>query len=214
MKIFYLKTITFSLIALVLANLSVINRVNAANNQQDSTAAAKDFAVSEANLILSKARSAASEAEFINFLKQKTHQIIAVNYMGLWVLGSNRTKFSKEQLQTFLEGFHDRLTEFYGSIIYQNKDKSFNFKSVTMNGANKATVEFNIPLDKQVLTLDWQIRNSPKENKLLVTDFVINGISFLQAKRSEYNALFQKSGSNPDKFISLFEKTNTSSKAK
>src|SRR5699024_9732701 len=128
MKNFYLRTTILAIFVLMI--IPLFSYQAKAASSQDISAEAKEFAVKEANLVLSKAKNAKSDVEFIKFLKEEVKTTLAVNYMGLWVLGSNRTKFSKEQLQTFLNIFHKNLSEFYGSIIYQNKDKVFTFKNV------------------------------------------------------------------------------------
>lgn len=170
------------------------------------TERARIFATKSAELVLGKAKSLKSEKQFIDFLRTELNNMVAVNYMSLWVLGKNRINFSKEQIDSFVKIFSNNIVLFYGKIIYSNKDKIFGLNKVFSNNDNMATVEFDVKLDKNNLLVDWQVRHSVKENKLLVTDFIVNGVSFLQAKRTEYSGLFESTGKDPEKFLNLLRK--------
>lgn len=201
MKIRLSKILIITLVITFLSNVIAINRATAV--EDNIIEKAKLFASTKADLVSKKARDFKSEEQFIDFLRTEVSDMVAVNYMSLWVLGANRNSFSKNQIDSFITIFTKNVTWFYGKIIYVNKYKVFKLSKVFSNAPNTATIEFNVNLDKNSLLVDWQVRNSIKENKLLITDFVVNGISFLQAKRAEYNALFQSCGKDPEKFLAL-----------
>lgn len=169
------------------------------------TEAITTFADHYKNEISYKAQTAVNAQEFINYLHEVAPKIIAFKYMSLWVLGNNRSKFTAEQLNEFCNTFKESLINFYGSLIYQNKDKAITLTDVKQSGKDTYTVSFNVNMNEQDITLDWHVRESKKLNTPLITDVQVNGISFLQSKRLEYNSLFNASGQNPDAFIAALK---------
>ncbi|MGV3278452.1 phospholipid-binding protein MlaC [Rickettsiales bacterium LUAb2] len=173
---------------------------------------ATKFATIQAEEVAKVAKSS-SQASFVKYLNNKADDTLAVGYMGLWALGQNGKLFTGEQKDRYIKVFKEYLINFYGNVLYQNKDSKFTYSKTTLRGNNIALVEFNAMYQGQSISIVWEIRKSSKDNRLLITDFVVNGISFLQAKRSEYAALIKADNNDVDKFINDIQNYNQQAKS-
>lgn len=189
-------------VAAALGSLLVLpGQVLASSNSPADVESVHAFAEHYANEISHKAQVSHNSKEFINYLREVAPKIISFNYMSLWIIGTNRTHFSPEQLREFSSAFTENLINFYGTLVYQNKDKPIHLTNVQEDGKNLYSVSFLVNLNQQDINLDWRVRYSEKKNSYFITDVMVNGISFLQSKRLEYNTLFNQCGKDPDKFI-------------
>lgn len=136
---------------------------------------------------------------------QKREKIIAVidgvvdsDWIAHFVLGKNYRTISEEQRQRFIRLYHDFMINTYGPKFKNYDGHKFTVNEVIeVKGFYVARAEF-LPKDSNTpVSVDFRVKD--KNGKLVILDFVAEGISLIETQRSEFNSAISQKGM--DKFL-------------
>ncbi len=136
---------------------------------------------------------------------KKRDKIIAVidtaidsNWIGRFVLGKNYKTANEPQKERFTKLYRDFMINTYGP-----KFKNYNGRKFTVNdvveqgGFFIAKAEF-LPKNSNVpISVDFRVKE--REGKLVILDFIAEGVSLIETQRSEFNSAISQNGM--DKFL-------------
>jgi phospholipid transport system substrate-binding protein len=136
---------------------------------------------------------------------KKKSQIIAIiddsidaNWIARFVLGKNYKTASEAQKDHFIKLYRDFMINTYGP-----KFKNYNGRKFTVNevveqsGFFIAKAEF-LPRSSNVpISVDFRVKE--RDGKLMILDFIAEGVSLIETQRSEFNSAIAQNGM--DKFM-------------
>ena len=185
-KIFSLIVLTF------LANSALAQSSNPADN-------VVTFIGQLGNKIISiAAETKISESTKKQKIIAEVDRVIDADWIGHFVLGKNYKDATEEQRTRFMSLYREFMINTYGPKFKNYNGKSFKVISVDQqSGFYVAKCEF-LPKDSNV-PIDVQFRVKDRNGKLVVLDFVTEGISLIETQRSEFNSAISEKGM--DKFI-------------
>ncbi len=136
---------------------------------------------------------------------QKKAKIISVidesidaDWIARFVLGKNYRTMSEEHKAAFTKLYRDFMINTYGPKFQSYNGKRFDVTDVTeQNGFYIAKAEF-LPKDSNAAIL-VSFRVKERANKLVILDFIAEGISLIETQRSEFNSAISQKG--VDKFL-------------
>lgn len=125
-------------------------------------------------------------------------EAIDAEWIGRFVLGKNYKTATDPQRQRFTSLYRDFMINTYGP-----KFKDYNGRKFTVNevleqgGFYIAKAEF-LPHDSKVaISVDFRVKE--RGGKLVILDFIAEGISLIETQRSEFNSAISQKG--VDKFL-------------
>lgn len=138
--------------------------------------------------------------------------VIDAEWIGRFVLGKNYKSSTELQRQRFTNLYRDFMINTYGP-----KFKDYNGRKFTVNevieqgGFYIAKAEF-LPRDSNTpISVDFRVKE--RNGKLVILDFIAEGISLIETQRSEFNSAISQKGT--DKFLDeLTERVEKLKKAK
>lgn len=123
---------------------------------------------------------------------------IDAEWIARFVLGKNYRTMSEEHKAAFTELYRDFMINTYGPKFQSYNGKRFDVTDVTeQNGFYIAKAEF-LPKDSNTAIL-VSFRVKERANKLVILDFIAEGISLIETQRSEFNSAISQKG--VDKFL-------------
>lgn len=136
---------------------------------------------------------------------KKRDKIIAVidtaidsNWIARFVLGKNYKTSNEPQKERFTKLYRDFMINTYGP-----KFKNYNGRKFTVNdvveqgGFFIAKAEF-LPKNSNVpISVDFRVKE--RDGKLVILDFIAEGVSLIETQRSEFNSAISQNGM--DKFL-------------
>jgi len=123
---------------------------------------------------------------------------IDAEWIARFVLGKNYRTMSEEHKAAFTELYRDFMINTYGPKFQSYNGKRFDVTDVTeQNGFYIAKAEF-LPKDSNTAIL-VSFRVKERSNKLVILDFIAEGISLIETQRSEFNSAISQKG--VDKFL-------------
>jgi len=125
-------------------------------------------------------------------------RVIDSEWIARFVLSKNYKDASDAQKERFKELYRQFMINTYGPKFKNYNGKKFSVISVDQqNGFYVAKCEF-LPRDSQTaIAVQFRVKN--RDGKLLVLDFVTEGISLIETQRSEFNSAISEKGL--DKFM-------------
>jgi phospholipid transport system substrate-binding protein len=136
---------------------------------------------------------------------KKREKIVAVideaidsNWIARFVLGKNYKAANEQQRERFTKLYRDFMINTYGAKFKNYDGRKFTVNEVSeKNGFFIAKAEF-LPKDSNVpISVDFRVKE--RDNKLVILDFIAEGISLIETQRSEFNSAISKKGM--DKFL-------------
>ncbi len=123
---------------------------------------------------------------------------IDADWIARFVLGKNYRTMSEEHKAAFTKLYRDFMINTYGPKFQSYNGKRFDVTDVTeQNGFYIAKAEF-LPKDSNAAILvSFRVKESA--NKLVILDFIAEGISLIETQRSEFNSAISQKG--VDKFL-------------
>lgn len=141
--------------------------------------------------------SKSSEASKKQRIISEVDRVIDADWIAHFVLGKNYRDATDEQRKLFMDLYRQFMINTYGPKFKNYNGRSFNVLSVDQqSGFYVAKCEF-IPRDSDV-AINVQFRVKERNGKLVVLDFVTEGISLIETQRSEFNSAISEKGM--DKF--------------
>ncbi|OFW80478.1 MAG: hypothetical protein A2887_05075 [Alphaproteobacteria bacterium RIFCSPLOWO2_01_FULL_40_26] len=124
--------------------------------------------------------------------------VIDANWIARFVLGKNYKTANDEQRQRFTALYRDFMINTYGPKFKNYDGKKFTVNEVKQQGSfYVAKAEF-LPRESNVpISVDFRVKE--KNGKLLILDFIAEGISLIETQRSEFNSAIAQNGM--DKFL-------------
>ena len=123
---------------------------------------------------------------------------IDAEWIARFVLGKNYRTMSEEHKAAFTELYRDFMINTYGPKFQSYNGKRFDVTDIAeQNGFYIAKAEF-LPKDSNAAIL-VSFRVKERANKLVILDFIAEGISLIETQRSEFNSAISQKG--VDKFL-------------
>lgn len=183
----------FAIIFLSIFILPTLSQADAAEDQ------ARNFVDEIGNKIVSIANEKKSSE------KNKKDRIITVidnaidpDWIARFVLGKNYKTADDKQRERFTKLYRDFMINTYGPKFKNYNGRKFEVKEVTeQNSFYIAKAEF-LPRDSNVaISVDFRVKE--RNGRLVILDFIAEGISLIETQRSEFNSAISQSGM--DKFL-------------
>ncbi|MBM3580100.1 MAG: ABC transporter substrate-binding protein [Alphaproteobacteria bacterium] len=124
--------------------------------------------------------------------------VIDADWIARFVLGKNYKTATDRQRELFTKLYRDFMINTYGP-----KFKNYNGRKFTVNdvaeqgGFYVAKAEF-LPYDSKI-PISTDFRAKERNGKLVILDFIAEGISLIETQRSEFNSAISQKGM--DKFL-------------
>ena len=137
--------------------------------------------------------------------KNKKDRIITVidnaidpDWIARFVLGKNYKIANDKEKERFTKLYRDFMINTYGPKFKNYNGRKFDVKDVTeQNGFYIAKAEF-LPRDSDVaISVDFRVKE--RSGRLVILDFIAEGISLIETQRSEFNSAISQNGM--DKFL-------------
>ena len=156
--------------------------------------------VNRASKLLSEDLSKDQKIEELKLIAKDT---VDIKGIGFYTLGSKRktlnddqkSKYSELFEQYFLKSFSSRLAEYSNPEINVYSKEKLNENYTIVNSTLKATDE------KPEIKIDWRIYTK-NEDKPLIRDLIIEGLSLARTQKEEFNSVLQ---SNDGDINALFK---------
>lgn len=151
------------------------------------------------NQIIKSADDKKSSAE------QRKAKIISVidsaidaDWISRFVLGKNYKTMSEENKVIFTKLYRDFMINTYGPKFQNYNGKRFDVTEVTeQNGFYIAKAEFLPKKSNAAILVSFRVKE--RAGKLVILDFIAEGISLIETQRSEFNSAISQKGI--DKFL-------------
>lgn len=136
---------------------------------------------------------------------QKRAKIIEVvdgaidpDWIGRFVLGKNYKTATDAQRVHFTALYRSFMINTYGPKFNDYNGRKFTVKNVTEQGGFfVAKAEFLPKESKVAISIDFRVKE--RNGKLVILDFIAEGISLIETQRSEFNSAIAQKGM--DKFL-------------
>ena len=115
------------------------------------------------------------------------------DWIARFVLGKNYKIANEEQRLRFTKLYRDFMINTYGPKFENYNGKKFTVNDVvSQNGFYVAKAEF-LPKDSNIpILVDFRVKE--RNGKLVILDFIAEGISLIETKRSEFSSAISQSG--------------------
>jgi phospholipid transport system substrate-binding protein len=178
----------------------------------EKSAATRKFVEEIGNKVITIAAEKTSDAARRAKIVKVIDDVIDAEWIGRFVLGKNYKSSTELQRQRFTNLYRDFMINTYGP-----KFKDYNGRKFTVNevieqgGFYIAKAEF-LPRDSNTpISVDFRVKE--RNGKLVILDFIAEGISLIETQRSEFNSAISQKGT--DKFLDeLTERVEKLKKAK
>lgn len=160
----------------------------------------KIFVNSVGNNIINIAKEKISEEEKIKRIINEVDKSIDSGWISRFVLGINYRRASDTQRQRFQDLYREFMINTYGPKFKNYDGRKFEVTKVT-NQQNffLAKAEF-LPRDSNLpILVDFRVRE--RDGRLVILDFITEGISLIETQRSEFNSAINSKGM--DKFLEM-----------
>lgn len=140
---------------------------------------------------------------------KKKEKIIAIidgtidsDWISRFVLGKNYKTISEENRAKFSKLYRDFMINTYGPKFKNYNGRKFDVTDVAeQNGFFVAKSEF-LPKDSNVpISVDFRVKE--RNSKLVILDFIAEGVSLIETQRSEFNSAISQKGI--DQFLADLE---------
>ncbi len=178
----------------------------------EKSAATRKFVEEIGNKVITIAAEKTPDATRRAKIIKVIDDAIDAEWIGRFVLGKNYKSSTDLQRQRFTNLYRDFMINTYGP-----KFKDYNGRKFTVNevieqgGFYIAKAEF-LPRDSNTpISVDFRVKE--RNGKLVILDFIAEGISLIETQRSEFNSAISQKGT--DKFLDeLTERVEKLKKAK
>lgn len=151
------------------------------------------------NKIISIASEKTSEENKKNRIIAEIDRVIDSDWLARFVLGKNYKTATEAQREKFTKIYRQFMINTYGPKFKNYNGKAFNVLTVDeRNGFYVAKCEFIPREENKSIKVDFRVKNN--NGKLLVLDFIAEGISLIETQRAEFNSAISQKGM--DQFLS------------
>ncbi len=136
-----------------------------------------------------------------------SRQILDFSWMGNYILGRHRKTISEEKVKQFVEEYSKFLIRNYLSVLHYYTGDNYKILSIEKTKDKTYMVSTSVKYkDDKFVKNNFRIVE--KSGKYYITDIITEGISFINAQRSEVNSLVTSKGF--DKFLEELKAKNES----
>lgn len=120
-------------------------------------------------------------------------EAIDSDWIGRFVLGKHYKTITDKQRERFLKTYRQFMTNTYGPKFKNYNGKKFTVNSVVkQSGFYVAKAEF-LPRDSEVaINVDFRVKE--RGGRLVILDFIAEGVSLIETQRSEFNSAIAQNG--------------------
>ncbi len=120
-------------------------------------------------------------------------QVIDAEWIARFVLGKNYKTISDQNREKFMQLYREFMINTYGPKFKNYNGRKFTVIDVVeQNGFFVAKSEF-LPKDSNVpISVDFRVKE--RNGKLVILDFIAEGISLIETQRSEFNSAISQKG--------------------
>jgi phospholipid transport system substrate-binding protein len=150
------------------------------------------------NNIVTIANEKAPEAKKKEKIMLVIDNAIDAEWIARFVLGKNYKTTSDAQKEEFSKLYRNFMVNTYGPKFKNYNGRKFTVKDVTeQSGFYVVKSEF-LPRDSDVaISVDFRVKE--RNGKLVILDFIAEGVSLIETQRSEFNSAISQEGM--DKFL-------------
>ena len=120
--------------------------------------------------------------------------VVDVDGLGRFSLGSHRKKLSEKQLQQYTQVFKLFFAKNISSRLQNYSDQNIKVIGSKKISENYVMVKSKMTskVDKQVIKIDWRVFKI--KEKLVIRDLVVEGLSLAKTQREEFNSILLNKG--------------------
>lgn len=170
--------------------------------QSSNEKAVKEFVETIGNKIINIAGQKISENEKRKQIIAVVDNVIDADWISRFVLSKNYRASNDAQKEEFRKLYREFMINTYGPKFKNYNGRRFTVNQVVMQQSFfVAKAEF-LPRDSNVpISVDFRVKE--KDGKLVILDFIAEGVSLIETQRSEFNSAISKSGI--DGFLKLLQ---------
>jgi len=130
-------------------------------------------------------------------IQQQLLPYLDSKYVSLYILGKQLKTLKKQQVLDFKQAFESHLVNTYTNALVQFDNQQIQFapsNKQTIKGRTVTVKARIIDKKRPEVSVAFKLRKDKKSGDWRIYDFVAEGISLLQAKRSEFSQLFRQQG--------------------
>lgn len=182
-----------------LAAFAVLFSFSASAQTTDRSADVKKFVEEIGNKVITiagdtKTSDSKRREKIINVVDSS----IDPDWIARFVLGKNYKAASDDQRDKFTKLYRDFMINTYGPKFKNYNGKKFTVLSVAEQGGFYVAKSEFLPRDSDVaISVDFRVKE--RNGRLVILDFIAEGISLIETQRSEFNSAIAQKGM--DKFL-------------
>lgn len=184
---------------LTAAFLAVFCSSSALAQEAEKISAVKKFVEEVGNKVVNIANDTkTADAKKREKIITVVDEAIDPDWIARFVLGKNYKTVTDLQRERFTKLYRDFMINTYGPKFKNYNGRKFTVNDVTEQGGfYVAKAEF-LPRDSKVaISVDFRVKE--RNQKLVILDFIAEGISLIETQRSEFNSAISQKGM--DKFL-------------
>lgn len=143
-----------------------------------------------------KAKNQINEQAMETIIESILMPYIDVTFASYKVLGPQLKKTTKEQRTNFVDAMKTNLIKTYSSALSQYNDQTVKYEAPRDVG-NKSMIDIRTELvsnDTQSIDMVFKLRKNSKTGEWKAYDLIVEGISLIDAKRSELSTPLRTKG--------------------
>ncbi len=127
-------------------------------------------------------------------IEQIALKVVDVDGLGRFTLGSSRKNLTNEQLEKYTKLFRIFFSKNISSRLQNYSDQNIEVIGSKKISNNYVLVKSKMisKADKQEIKIDWRVFKI--EDKLLIRDLVVEGLSLAKTQREEFNSILTSKG--------------------
>jgi len=155
--------------------------------------AVKEFVETIGNKIINIAGQKISESEKKKQIIAVVDGVIDADWISRFVLSKNYRLANDAQKEEFRRLYREFMINTYGPKFKNYNGRKFTVNQVSMQQSfYVAKAEF-MPRDSNIaISVDFRVKE--KDGKLVILDFIAEGVSLIETQRSEFNSAISQKG--------------------
>ena len=142
------------------------------------------------------------ESRVLTKIVSLVERSIDLEWIARFVLAKNYKTATPQEIERFTKLYRDFMINTYGVKFKNYNRRKFDVQSVTQQGGfYLAKAEF-LPLNSNTpISIDFRVKE--RAGKLVIVDFIAEGVSLIETQRSEFNSAISQDGM--DEFLDSLE---------
>lgn len=167
-------------------------------SEEADKAEVRKFVEDVGNNIVAIANEKISESKKREKIIAVVDSVIDAEWIARFVLGKNYKVATDEQREKFIKLYRDFMINTYGPKFKNYDGRKFTVNDVTQQSSFLVAKAEFLPRDSDIaISVDFRVKK--RGGKLVILDFIAEGISLIETQRSEFNSAIAQGGM--DKFL-------------